>query len=182
MAVGQTAPLEQPHEAPLDRGDDRRYIASGEAQGGMKPHGAGAILRKHPVEHERVDVHVEIERRAEALDDGDSAATPIRHAVAARAAGPCADRQPRPRGTGRDPRPADNECGEADSGPIAAPRPAGTRGRPGARPARPCVPAPGDADSRCSAGRLEIYVKPFPGQERGVPVSRGGGPRPVIPF
>ena len=44
-----------------------------------------AVLREYPVELQRVDMHVEIERSAEPLDHGDRARTTIRHAVVARA-------------------------------------------------------------------------------------------------
>jgi hypothetical protein len=37
--------------------------------------------REHPVEHEGVDVHVEIEGPTEALEHSDAAAAPVAHAV-----------------------------------------------------------------------------------------------------
>ena len=44
----------------------------------MEPH-ARAFLREHAVEHERVDVDVEIHGPAEPLDDRHGAATTIDH-------------------------------------------------------------------------------------------------------
>jgi hypothetical protein len=51
----------------------------------MKPHGA-ILAREHAVEHQRVEMDVEIERPTEALHDHGSAAAPIGDAVTARAA------------------------------------------------------------------------------------------------
>ena len=42
----------------------------------MEPH-ARAILREHPVDHQRVDVHVEVHRPTKALDDGHRAAATV---------------------------------------------------------------------------------------------------------
>ena len=51
----------------------------------MKAHDTGAVLREDPIEHQRVDMHVEIERPAKPLDDGHRAPATIIGAVVARA-------------------------------------------------------------------------------------------------
>ena len=52
----------------------------------MKAQDAGAVLREHAIEDESVDVHVEIEGPAKALNDGDAplrpSATPSRREAA----------------------------------------------------------------------------------------------------
>ena len=52
----------------------------------MKNHGASAIPCEDTVQHEGMDMHVQIEGPAEPLDDGHGPAAAIRHAVATRAA------------------------------------------------------------------------------------------------
>jgi len=51
----------------------------------MKPHGA-TVVREHAVQHERVQMDVQIQRATEALDDHHGAAAPVADAVAACAA------------------------------------------------------------------------------------------------
>ena len=46
---------------------------------GTQRHAAAPIGRKYPVQHERVNVHVQIQGRAEALDDGHRTAATIHH-------------------------------------------------------------------------------------------------------
>ena len=75
----------------------------------MEHQGARLVSREDAVHHERVDVHVEIERPAEPLDDRDGAPAPVLHAV-----------QP-----GATPQPAQHGAhGHADHGPaqIVVPR------------------------------------------------------------
>jgi len=51
----------------------------------MKAHHTGAIHREHAVQHERVNMKIEIEGAPEPLNHNHRAATPVRFAAAARA-------------------------------------------------------------------------------------------------
>ena len=57
-----------------DGGQDLGHVGRRGRRRGVKPEGAGRGPREHAVEHQGVDVDVEIHRPAEALDDGDAAA------------------------------------------------------------------------------------------------------------
>ena len=51
---------------------------------GTKRHAATPIGRKHPVQHERVNMHVQIQRRAKALDDSHGTAAAVFHTATPR--------------------------------------------------------------------------------------------------
>jgi hypothetical protein len=67
------APLQQLPEPWLHGGQHLRHVQRGQTRRRMKPDRSRRVARKHSVEHQRVDVHVEIERSPEPLDDRDGA-------------------------------------------------------------------------------------------------------------
>jgi len=86
-------------------------------------HTTTAVGRKHPIPHQCEDVHVQVQRRAKALDDSHGAAAghpPHRDAWPADAASQARlAHGPRPPpGTARDPTPAGSEDAAAGSGPA----------------------------------------------------------------
>jgi hypothetical protein len=85
VALSETPPSEQARDPRLHGGQHLRHVQRREARPRMKAHHTGAVLREHAVEHQRVDVQVEVERPAESLDHGDSATATVRDAAVARA-------------------------------------------------------------------------------------------------
>ena len=69
----------QTSDARLDRREHIGDVRCGQRRHGMEPH-ARPIWREHAVEHERVDVHIQIHRPTKALDDGHCAATTVHDA------------------------------------------------------------------------------------------------------
>jgi hypothetical protein len=43
-----------------------------------------AVVRKHTIDHQRMDVNIQVQGAAEALNDRDRAAPSVRHAIAPR--------------------------------------------------------------------------------------------------
>jgi hypothetical protein len=64
---------EQPPDARLDGGQDLAHGQPRQPLRRMKPDHTGKIAREHAVEHQGVDVDVQIERSSESLNDGDGA-------------------------------------------------------------------------------------------------------------
>ena len=69
--------LEQAPDTRHDRRQHIRHIRRREPLGRTEAQ-VCAVSGKHPVDHERMDVHIEIQRPAEALDDRDRSAAPVR--------------------------------------------------------------------------------------------------------
>ena len=141
VAIPESPAIEQALDPRLHGGQHLRHVQGREATCGVKIQGAGTVPREDAVQHERVDVDVQIEGSPEPLDHGHRAPTTIRDAAVARErAGSRARRgrtRRRPRDTGRDSTPAGTAGGTADSGPTAARARRGTRDRAGGRLARP---------------------------------------------
>jgi hypothetical protein len=78
------APLQQLPEPWLHGGQHLRHVQRGQTRRRMKPDRSRRVTRKHPVEHQRVDVDVEIERSPEPLDDRDGASARLLEADRAR--------------------------------------------------------------------------------------------------
>jgi hypothetical protein len=74
VAIPEPPPIEQAPDPRLHRGQHLRHIQIGEARRRVKRHGARRVPREHAVHHERMEMHVEVERAPEALNDGDRAA------------------------------------------------------------------------------------------------------------
>jgi hypothetical protein len=93
------------------------------ACGGPEPE-VCAVAGEHAVHHQRVDVQVQVQvhRPAEALDDGDRPATPVRHSSDS-TRGPCT--RTAPGGRGHNPRTG------SERGRRPGSRTGGTRGSPG---------------------------------------------------
>jgi hypothetical protein len=68
--VHHTPPHQQPLDAPVDRLDQAVHLLIRRRRGSEKAQPAPAVLHIDTVEHERMDVDVQIQRRAETLDDG----------------------------------------------------------------------------------------------------------------
>ena len=65
-------------------------------------HATTAAGHKHPVQHERVDMHVQVQRRTKALDDSHGAATAVKW--------PARSVMRRPQQLGQNPRPLQSWC------------------------------------------------------------------------
>jgi hypothetical protein len=70
VILAMSAPLEQPPKPRLHGGQHLRHVQRCQTPRRMKPDPTGRVAREHAVEHQRVDVHVQIERPAEPLNDG----------------------------------------------------------------------------------------------------------------
>jgi site-specific recombinase XerC len=80
--AAEPATREEPRHAARDQGHHARHVLARQAADGMKPNGA-FLHGDHAVQHERVEVDVEIERATEPLDDDHGAAPPVDDALAA---------------------------------------------------------------------------------------------------
>ena len=76
----ETAALEQLLDAARDEGHDGRHVLAREPPHGMKVDPA-SVRSEHAIQHERVEVDVEIEGAAEALNDRHGAALAVGDAV-----------------------------------------------------------------------------------------------------
>jgi hypothetical protein len=85
IAFPEAPSIEQARDSRLHGGQHLCHIQRREARPGMKAHHTGVGFREHAVEHQRVDMHVEIERPAESLNHGHRATTTVRDASIARA-------------------------------------------------------------------------------------------------
>jgi hypothetical protein len=77
--------IEQAHDPRLHRGQHLCHVQRGETKRWVKREATRAVSREDAVRHEGVDMHVEIQRAAEPLDDGNGAATTFPDALIARA-------------------------------------------------------------------------------------------------
>lgn len=75
--------IEQARDPGLDRRQHLRDVEIRDGRRRMQPHAARFGLREHPVQHERVQVRVQIQRAAKSLNDDHGAPAPVRHAVQA---------------------------------------------------------------------------------------------------
>jgi hypothetical protein len=84
-AARESAPLDQPRDAPRDPRHHVSHVLAHQPRNRMRPHGATTV-REHAVQHERVQMHIEIQRPTEALHNHHGAAATIIDAIGARAA------------------------------------------------------------------------------------------------
>jgi hypothetical protein len=86
--------LQQPLDPVSDHCDDFGDVVPGEAAGGMKADTFVAVGRKDAVEHQCMDMNVEIQRATKALNDGDRTAPAVGDAVTPRAAAQESEHRP----------------------------------------------------------------------------------------
>lgn len=79
----QPPTLQEPVDPLRDDGHDRRHVVPREAATRMKPQPL-AVVREHPIDHQRMDMDIQIQGAAEALNDRDGPAPAVRHALAPR--------------------------------------------------------------------------------------------------
>jgi hypothetical protein len=79
-----SAPVQQPPAPGFHVGQDLRDVQRRQTPRRMKPDHTRPVAREHAVEHQRVDVHVEIEGSPEPLDDRDGASARLLDASGAR--------------------------------------------------------------------------------------------------
>jgi hypothetical protein len=84
VILARSAPLEQPPDPGLHGRQDLRDVQRRQTPCRMKPDHTRGVAREHAVEHQRVDVDVQIERSPEALDDRDGASARLLEADGAR--------------------------------------------------------------------------------------------------
>ena len=76
-AMATEQPLHRRHQGRQDVG----HVHRRRGWSRMEPHMPTGRAREHPVEHEGMDVHVEIQGPTESLECGDAFAPPVAHAV-----------------------------------------------------------------------------------------------------
>ena len=74
VLVAQAVSRQQAPHGGDDGAQDIGHVGRRGCRRGVKSESAGRSPREHSVEHQRVDVDVEVHRSTEALDDGDTAA------------------------------------------------------------------------------------------------------------
>jgi hypothetical protein len=74
ITLREFSATDQPPDARLDGGQDLGHVQRRQPPRQMKPDHTGRIAREHAVEHQGVDVDIQIERSSESLNDGDGAA------------------------------------------------------------------------------------------------------------
>jgi hypothetical protein len=84
-AAREPTPLDEPRDSPRYSRDHVRHILVRQPPNGMKPHVATGV-HEHTVQHERVQMDVQIQRSTKALDDHHGSAATIGNAVTAGAA------------------------------------------------------------------------------------------------
>ena len=67
VTIPKSPPFEQARDPRLHRGQHLRHVQRGETTRGAKRQGTGTVPREDAVQHECVDVYVEIERPPEPL-------------------------------------------------------------------------------------------------------------------
>ena len=76
LAVSEAPPFEQAPDGRHDPREHIRNICRRQQRGGTEAH-VRAVSGKHPVDHERINVYIEIRRPAEALNDRDGSAAAV---------------------------------------------------------------------------------------------------------
>ena len=85
LAISEAPPIEQALDPWLHGGQHLRHVQGREATHRVKIQSPGRIPREHAIQHERVDVKVQIEGSPEPLNHGHRAPTTVRDAAVARA-------------------------------------------------------------------------------------------------
>jgi hypothetical protein len=79
VGLGQAAACQDARDPPLERGHHGLEVPLGRRACWVKPQRPGRILRIHPIQHEGMHVHVEVQGRHESLDDHHGTTTTARH-------------------------------------------------------------------------------------------------------